>query len=249
MEIVKITLASEYWNEEDIDEIREIFHQDIERRKVERWAQESLDPALVIIFAWIGKEIVSGILNKIGEDTWNRLKEKIVGKVSDKKYPGLTLSFKNGNGIIEFDLRSRDSKIIEKGFDTIKKALETINNPNEKIYFNFDIATQNWKKIEERKFVKIVTGVCAGSGVPIVKDGKTFVLRDEDLPLIAKMNEGLPLTLGHEGKIIGKITKTWVEGNFVKFEAGIFEGLSKEEMDELDEIKGVSMGFTRPEDE
>ena len=70
--------------------------------------------------------------------------------------------------------------------------------------------------------VKTISGVCAGSGTPIVKNGKIFVLKDEDLSLVARMNEGMPFTLGHDGKIIGKVTKTWVEGNLVKFEAGIF---------------------------
>ena len=55
--------------------------------------------------------------------------------------------------------------------------------------------------------------------------------------------------LGHDDKIIGKIIKTQVDGKVVRFEAGIFEGLSDDEMKRLDEEKlGNSMGFTRPEE-
>ena len=248
MEIFKVAIASEYWDEEDIDEISRVFLQKIERRKIERWAQAALDPALVITIIWIGKEVISGILNALGQDIWQSLKQKISKKVSDKNYPGLTISFQNGASKVEFDLRSNDPKIIERGFDTIDEALKTINNTSDRINLSFDKTKQKWEKLEERKIVRTISGVIAGSGTPIVKDGKTFVLRDEDLPHIAKMNEGLPFTLGHDGKIIGKVTKTWVEESLVKFEAGIFEGLSEKEMKEVDKFKGVSMGFTRRED-
>lgn len=249
MEISKITISSEYWDKEDLAEVKSVFNQKVESRKIERWAQESLDPALVITISWIGKEIISGILNALGDDIWKNLKHKISRKVSEREYPGLTLSFQNGDSKLEFELKSKDPKIIERGFDTIDKMLKTINNTGTRIYFVFDNTTEEWKQVEERKFVKIISGVCIGSGTPIIKDGKTFILRDEDLPIIAKMNEGLPFTFGHDGKIIGKVTKTWVEGNLVKFEAGIFDGLSEEEMKKLDEMQGVSMGFTRPEDD
>lgn len=42
--------------------------------------------------------------------------------------------------------------------------------------------------------MKTVSGICAGSDVPIEKNGKTFYLKDEDLPKIAKINEGIPFT-------------------------------------------------------
>ena len=248
MKDINVTISSEYWDASDIVEISDIFPQPVEQRKIERWAVESLDPVLLITFLWIGKDIATGFLNSIGQSIWEQLKIKISKKVEEKEYPGLTMSFKSGDSRIDFELKTKDPEIIKKGFDTIDVALKTIQNSNEKIIFNFDETEEEWKKIEDRDFVKTITGVCAGSGVPIVKDGKTFVLKDEDLLHIAKMNLGIPFTLGHDGKVIGKVTKTWVDGTLVKFEAGIYAGLSDEEMKQIEDMKGVSMGFTRPEE-
>ena len=248
MQKINITISSEYWDKSDIIEISNVFSQSVEQRKIERWATESLDPALLITFVWIGKEIATGFLNSIGQSIWEQLKIKISKKVEEKEYPGLTMSFKSGDSEVDFELKTKDPEIIKKGFDTIDSALKTIQNSNEKIIFNFNEAEEKWEKNEDREFVKTITGVCVASGVPIVKDGKTFVLKDEDLPHIAKMNLGIPFTLGHDGKVDGKITKTWIDGTLVKFEAGIYAGLSDEEMKQLDGVKGISMGFTRPED-
>ena len=154
VEISKITIASEYWGNEDLDEISDVFHQKIERRKIERWAQEALDPALVITIIWIGREIISGILNTLGEDIWQSLKQKISKKVVDKNYPGLMVSFENGDSKVEFDLRSNDPKIIELGFDTVNEALRTINNTSGRINFSFDKTKKKWEKLEERTIVK-----------------------------------------------------------------------------------------------
>jgi len=248
MEEINITISSEYWEKSDVKDISEIFPQSVEIRKIERWAADILDPVLLITFVWIGKEIVSGFLNSIGSSVWEQLRLKISKKIEEKSYPGLTMSFKSGDSQIEFELKTKDPELIKKGFDTINSALETVRESSEKEFFVFDETKKTWTKVEEKKFVKTITGVCAGSGVPIVKDGKTFVLKDKDLPHIAEMNLGIPFTLGHDGKIIGKVTKTWVDEKLVKFEAGIFEGLSDEEMKQVENMKGISMGFTRPED-
>lgn len=248
--ISKIVVATEFWDTDEENEIVEIFSDKFttEKQKVERFeAGELLDPILWIVVTWIGKEIAIGFLNSIGSDIWNSLKQKISKKASDKKYPGVRFSIKKTDQKITLDLRTDNPKLIEKGMDTFQKALELVDKQEEKIELFFDTSTEEWVKEAKRKIVKRVEGICAAANSPVTKGGKTIMFRKEDLPKIAESYEGTPLVIGHTGRPIGIITRTWVDDNLVRFEAGIFEGLTEDQEKDLKNMKGVSMEFSHSE--
>ena len=245
-DISGIVLATEYVNDGDVSEIENIFSSkfSIKKETVQRWeAGELLGPTLWIIFYWVGREIVSGFLNSVGNDIWNQLKQKISKQVSEKKYPGVRFSIEYKNQKITLDLRTDDPKLIEKGMDSMQSALDLVEKQEERAELYFDTKTAEWVKISKKNIVKTIEGICAAANVPIEKGSKTMMLRTEDLPEIAEKQVGLPISIEHKGRPVGVVTKAWVDGDVVRFEGGIFEGLSNEEEKALETMKGVSMEF------
>lgn len=244
-DISEIALATEYVADGDVSEIENILSSkfSIKKETVQRWEAGALDPALQIIFYWIGKDIVSRFLNSVGNDIWTRLKQKISKQVSEKKYPGLRFSIENKNQKITLDLRTDDPKLIEKAMDSMQSALDLVEKQEERTELYFDTKTAEWVKMSKKKIVKTIKGICAAANVPIEKAGKTMMLRTEDLPSIAAKQVGLPISIEHKGRPVGVVTKAWVDGDVVRFEGGIFDELSKDEETALETMKGVSMEF------
>jgi len=243
--ISRVSIATEFWDENEEDEIIEIFSSfPTEKRKVERWeAGVALDPALWIVFSFVGGSIVTGFLNAVGSNIWTSLKEKISKKASDKKYPGVRFSIENSEQKVSLDLRTNDPKLIEKGMNTIQTALELVNEKENRSELYFDLNAEEWKIEPKRKIVKTINGICASANSPVEKEGKKIIFRKEDLQNIADRQVGIPVSINHEGRPVGVVTKAWVDGDLVRFEAGIFEGLSKEQEETLSEVNGVSMEF------
>ena len=245
-DITKITFANEYWDKDDVDEILDIFSGKlpIEKKEIGRWEAEELAPVLWIGFTWVGQNIAAGFLNSLGSDLWNSLKDKLIKKQSEKNYSEFRFSIEGSNQKISLDMNTNNPELLKRGLDTVDHALQQINPNEARQDFHFDNEKQEWIKEGSKKIVQTMTGVSIAAEIPFEKNGKTIRLRKEDLPNIAASQVGLPLTLGHGGRSIGVITKAWVDDNKVKFEAGIFEGLTEDEQKELEKTNGVSMEFS-----
>ena len=245
-DITKITIANEYWDERDVNEISELFSDkfSVVKKEIGRWEAEELAPVLWLGFVWVGQNIAAGFLNALGSDLWNSLKDKLAKKQSEKNYSEFRFSIEGSNQKISLDMNTNNPELLKRGLDTVDRALQQIDPSEVRQDFHFDNEKQEWIKEGSKKIVKTITGVSIAAEVPFEKNGKTIRLRKEDLPDIATRQVGLPLTLGHGGRSIGVITKAWVDDNKVKFEAGIFDGLTEDEQKELDKTHGISMEFS-----
>ena len=242
-DVDKITISSEHWEDDDIKEIVEMFTEKFptETKDIARWEAEELAPVLWLGIGWIGGKIAEGFLNALGSDIWMSFKEKLLQKNSEKNYSEVRLMVEGKNQKITFDLKASDNESFKKGLDSLDEVIKKINPDELRQDYHFDVENSIWVKESTGKIVKTISGVSIAADVPFEKNGRTIMLRKEDLPEYASQQEGLPLTLGHGGRVIGIITKAWVDDNKVKFEAGIFEGLSEEEEKQLNESTGVSV--------
>jgi len=75
----RLTIAHEYWRNEDFDEIVGLFKNDflIEKTNVKRWSAEA-DPAiLTLIFYLVGKNLIDSALSTLTSKMWETAIHKI----------------------------------------------------------------------------------------------------------------------------------------------------------------------------
>lgn len=251
MDIKKVIISTEGWDEEEINDLCDIFSTEttIERKKIAQFVS-GVEIAIFIAIA-IGSGTLAGFSGSIGADIWKKLKGKFSGRIRENKNSSISLKLTDDMKTISFNLKTEDSTLVEKAFDTIDKMLKgSERDTNQK--FHFDEKKEQWIKIEESKFSKTVTGVAA-STTPVKKGKKTYQIPLEVLKKSAHTLVNTPITLGHGGKEIGKITKAWVEDEKLYYEGGIYETASPEDVAAFERIiqngGGVSIGMTFPDDE
>ena len=244
-----LIVASEFWEKEDVNEFVEIFDSSyhIHTKKVERLSLDGGDPILWLAFTF-GGGVLSGFGQAIGQEIWEQFKKKFVKRVEEKP-SSLRVVVDAKEQKAELNLFSTNPDVVKRALDSVDETVSTMMQKEKNIYLTYDEQEGRWKGVEERKFVKTFTGIM-GSKNRIVKNGVTIQLTDKDLQQIAEKAAGTVINLNHTNVIIGKVIRGWVDGDFVKFEAGIFEGLPKDVMESIEQAGGVSMEFFHgPEEE
>jgi len=250
MKIKKVTIATEGWNEEEINDLCKIFPSEtvIDRKNLAQFVS-GIEVAIIIGIA-VGSGTLAGFSGSIGADLWKKLKGKFSQRVKENKNTSIELKITDESKSIIFNLKTEDSSLIEKAFDTIGEMFENIKNKTH-LKFYFDEKKEVWTKIEESEFIKTVSGIAATTS-PVKKGKKTYRIPLKVLEKSAHSLIGVPLTLGHGGKEIGKITKAWIEDEKLCYEGGIYKIASKEDVAKFEEIiengGGVSIGMTFPDD-
>ena len=250
LSIKEISIATEGWSKEEIDDVCKIFPTEIaiKRKKLSQF-EAIIEPAIIVYI--VGSGILGGFLGAIGSDGWNKLKEKFSSRVKEDKNSSFSLEIRDGPKTRKFNLKTDDSSLIEKAFDTMNETLR--KNENDALSkFYSDEKTKDWIKIEEGAFIKTVTGICATT-TPIRRGKKMVKFSVEVLEKSAPSLVGVPITIGHGGKEIGKITKTWVNDEKLHYEGGIYATASKEDIETFEDIikngGGVSIGASYLDDE
>ncbi|MDC8451957.1 MAG: hypothetical protein LV477_03480 [Candidatus Nitrosotalea sp.] len=246
MEIKKIKIATEGWDEKDVENISSVFPSsfNIERKKLSQFSA-GLDLAILFVVI-VGGKIFGGFLESIGSDVWSNIKNRLSQRAEEGKNSTISFEFRNDVSIAKLNLKTEDPVLIKRAFETIDNALGQIKSDEVSPMLYFDNDQKIWIKIKEREFSKTISGIMA-STIPIKKGDKIVQFSISQLKEIASQIVNSPFTLGHGGKQIGRVTKAWVEGNELKYEAGIYEGLTSEDEKELNDISqtgGVSMGFS-----
>jgi len=244
MEIKFIKIATDNWEEQDIDEIFNIFPSDV---KIERknLAQFQADMVQGIVIGVIISGVLTGFLNAVGSDTWGGLKKIFSQRARENKHSSIGFEISNENSTTRLSLKTEDPDLIKRAFETVDTALGQINNVEVKSQFHFENDKKIWIKIMDRQFARKVHGIAATT-TPVNKGDTTVQLTTDELKNLASQMQDMPLTLGHGGKQVGKITKAWVKDDKLMFEGGIYEGLTQEENDAVDRMivsGGVSIGF------
>ncbi len=243
----KITIHSEGWSETELEEIENIFEShDVKRRSLAQF-DAGISVGIIIIVSMFGGAILSGIGNSIGKDIWDKLKSKFSTRAKNNKHSTIGFVFKNGEQKVQLNIKTENPEIIEKAFSIVDKTLEKII-PNEKnISLYFDPKTETWSKIEDKKFMRKFSHAVANTDV-VEQGDKKYRFTKESLENGAKTSVGLPVTLGHGGKQIGEVTKSWMNSDVLMHEIGIYEGTSDEDLKELERIissgGGLSMGVS-----
>lgn len=163
----------------------------------------------------------------------------------ENKHSSIGFEISNGTSTTRLSLKTEDPDLIERAFETIDTVFGQVNDSETKSQFYFDNQKEKWVKVIDRQFVRKVKGIAA-STTPVKKGNRIIKLTTDELENLASQMQDTPLTLGHGGKQIGKITRAWVEDDKLMYEGGIYEGLTKEENDRIDQITksgGVSIGF------
>lgn len=243
----KITISTDRWEDHEVDELIEVIGKEhsIERKELAQF-DFGITLAISIGISFAGG-IATGIGESIGKDAWEKLKSKFVKRAEEKKHSAISFRFKNEKTAVTLNVKTEDPRLIKKALDAIEPVLEKISPSDEKSSFFFDSKKESWIKTEKRAYMKTCKGIAAATG--LVKQGdKTYDFTVADLENQAKGLLGCPITLGHIGKQIGEITKTYVKDGKLFYEGGIYEGTSKEDLDELEKIissgGGVSMSFS-----
>lgn len=244
MEIKLVKIATDGWEKGDIDKICNMFPStiNIETKNLAQFQAEIVDGIVIGII--IGG-VMTGFLNAIGADAWSSLKKIFIQRAKENKHSSIGFEISNETLSTRLSLKTEDPSLIDRAFETIDNALEQVSNTEVKSQFHFDNDKKIWIKILDRKFTRTVKGIAA-STTPIKKGDRTIKLTVDELKKLALQMQDNPLTLGHGGKQVGKITRAWVEDDKLMFEGGIYDGLTKEESDGIDEIiksGGVSIGF------
>ena len=246
MEIKSVKISTDGWEESDIEEICTAFPPStkIEQKNLTQLLS-GLEIAIIIGIV-IGGKVTDGFFGAIGGDIWDKLKNKFSKDANEKKYSTIGLEVTNGTSTAKFNLKTKDPVAIERAFDTIDDILTQVKTNEIKSQYHFDDKNKNWIKIEDRKFAKRVEGIVASTEL-VKKGDKIIQFTVPELEKFASQMIDSPLTLEHGGKQIGKITKAWVEDEKLKYEAGIYEGITEEDEEKLNDIissgGGPSIGF------
>lgn len=246
MEIKSVKISTDGWEESDIGEIYTAFPPStkIEQKNLTQLLS-GLEIAIIVGIV-IGGKISDGFFGAMGGDIWNKLKNKFSKDAKEKKYSTIGLEITDGTSTAKFNLKTKDPVAIEYAFDTINDVLTRIKIDEIKNQYYFDDKNKNWIKIEDRKFAKRMNGIAASTEL-VKKGDKIIQLTVPELEKFASQMINSPLTLEHGGKQIGKITKAWVEDEKLKYEAGIYEGITEEDEAKLNDIirsgGGPSIGF------
>ena len=164
--------------------------------------------------------------------------------MSKKDYPHLALSFHNQNNSLVFELTSTDEQTILKSLDAMKDILQQNTLRNDKEYFFYNKDEEFWEMLVSKPTDEEVVVTITGTR-PFEKDGKKIVLTEEDLNQITRYHRGMPVMLGHHGKLIGIILDAWIEDDdefkVVKGKIGIFDDVLPEERDNFKNCKGISL--------
>lgn len=238
-----LTVASEFWEEQKVHDIVHIFSGSyhIHTKKVERLSLQVDDPILWLVVS-LGGAVITGIGKAIGEDIWKEFKKRFIEHTQDKP-SSLRVMIDSNARKVEFNLGASNPEVVKLALESVDKAVESLlSKDNASIYLNFDEEKSSWKQVNEDKFAKIYTGIMATKN-KIVKNGITIQLNENDFQQIIKNATGSYVNLNHSSLTIGKVIRAWIDGDVVKFEVGIFQGLPKDVMDRIDEAHGVSMEF------
>jgi hypothetical protein len=244
MEIKNIKIATDGWEKVDIDKIRDMFPSTI-NIETKNLAQFQAEIVHGIVIGIIIGGVMTGFLNAIGADAWNSLKKIFIQRAKENKHSSIGFEISNETSTTRLSLKTEDPSIINRAFETIDNALEQVSSTEVKSQFHFDNDKKIWIKIVDREFARKVNGIAATT-TPVKKGDRTIKLTVDELKKLALQMTDNPLTLGHGGKQVGKITRAWVEDDKLMFEGGIYDGLTKEESDKMDEIiksGGISISF------
>ena len=243
----KITIETDGWSNSEIKEIEAILDQNELSKKALAQFDFGISTAIIIVVSMFGGAILSGIGNSIGKDIWNKLKIKFIERAKNNKHSTIGMRFENENQKIQFNIKTEDPQKIEKAFDTIDDEFKKIQLDRKNMSFYFDPKSQLWHTTEKRAFIKKMVNPIAKVGI-IEQGGKKYGFTKKALEEGIPQSIGLPVTLGHGGKQIGEIIKAWMEGEILMNEIGIYEGISDDDLEELEKILqmggGVSMGLS-----
>ena len=243
--MTKIIIATEGWTKEEINDLTQIFPKEFPIIQ-KNLAQFVSDVEVGIVITFIVSGVVGGLSGKIGSDIWDKLKEKFSQKSKEDKNTSIGLEIIDGEKVRKLSLKTENPDLIQKAFDTISEVLK--NDKNEKeVKHHFDEEKMSWIKVEESEFIKTVTGVGATTK-PVKKGNKIYQMSLETLQKYAHTFVGKPITIGHGGKEIGKITKSWVEDDKLYYEGGIYKTASQEDILKFENIVknggGVSIAYS-----
>lgn len=239
-------IATEYWSKEDHLEIESILKTElnVSEKQYARWAAEAGDPALFASFALLTGPLIDSVVNFLLSKIFEQFSKKLAEKMSKKNYPHLALSFHNQNNSLIFELTSTDEQTILKSLDAMKDILKQKTLRNDKEYFYYNTEKNFWEMLVSKPTNEEIVVTITGTQ-PFEKDGKIIVLTENDLNQIARYQRGMPVLLGHHGKLIGIILDAWIEqqGEFkvVKGKVGIFDDVSSEERENFRNCKGISL--------
>jgi len=239
-------IATEYWNKEDYFEIESILNAEfnVKEKQYARWSVESGDPALFASFTLLSGPLIDSVVNFLLSKIFEKFAKKLAEKMSKKNYPHLALSFHNQNNSLIFELTSTDEQTILKSLDAMKDILKQNTLRNDKEYFFYNKDKAFWEMLINKPTNEEITVIITGTQ-PFEKDGKKIVLTEDDLNQVMRYQRGMPVLLGHHGKIIGIILDAWIEqqGEFkvVKGKVGIFDDVSSKERDDFRNCKGISL--------
>jgi len=239
-------LATEYWDKEDYLEIESILNTEfnVKEKQYARWAVESGDPALFASFTLLSGPLIDSVVNFLLSKIFGKFAKKLAEKMSKKNYPHLALSFHNQNNSLVFELTSTDEQTILKSLDAMKDILKQNTLRNEKEYFFYNKDKDFWEMLISKPTNEEITVTITGTR-PFEKDGKKIVLTENDLNQIVRNQRGMPVLLGHHGKLIGITLDAWIEKEeefkVVKGKIGIFDDVSSEEREEFRNCKGISL--------
>ena len=246
MQIKNIEIATEGWDEKDIENICSAFPSslNVERKKLSQFAA-GIDLAILFVVI-VGGKIFGGFLESIGSDAWSNIKNKLSNRATEGKNSQISFEFRTDISIAKLNLKTEDPALIERAFETMDNALGQIKDNEVSPMLYFDNNQKIWVKVHERKFSKTISGIMA-STIPIKKGDEIVQFNISQLKEIASQIVNSPFTLGHGGKQIGRVTRSWIDGNELWYEVGIYEGLTPDDEKKLDNVfqtGGVSMGFS-----
>lgn len=242
-----LEIQSDGWSVDEINEIKKILELDNVTIKSLAQFDFGVSTAIIIVVSMFGGAIISGIGNSIGQDIWKKLKSKFSDRAKTNKNSTIGFVFESDTQKIQLNIKTKDSNIIEKAFDTANEAIQKIKLDVTNASLFFDPKTQEWQHIKKQKFIRKITNPVANTDI-VEQGGKKFQFTKEALERGAKQAVGLPITLGHGGKQIGEVIRSWVKDETLYDEIGIYEGTSAEDIEELDKLirsgGGLSIGIS-----